>query len=88
MKLNISKRAYHILSDLQTKQFKQVMMKILGLIQNPYPNDSIKLKGYEHYNRVDSGEFRVIYTIEGDDLKIELVGKRNDDEVYKKLKNI
>ena len=85
---NIGLQLENILSDLQTKQFKQVMMKILGLIQNPYPNDSIKLKGYEHYNRVDSGEFRVIYTIERDDLKIELVGKRNDDEVYKKLKNL
>jgi len=88
MKLNLSKRAYQTLSDLQTKQFKQVMMKILSLMQNPYPNDFIKLKGYEHYNRIDSGEFRVIYTIERDDLKIELVGKRNDDEVYRKLKNL
>jgi mRNA interferase RelE/StbE len=88
MNLDISKRAYKTLSDLQTKQFRQVMLKILSLTQNPHPNDFIKLKGYEYYNRVDSGEFRIVYIVEKNSIKIELVGKRNDDEVYKKLQKL
>jgi mRNA interferase RelE/StbE len=43
------------------------------------------MRGY-HYWRVDIGEYRIIYEVEGNTLCIILIGKRNDDEVYKKLR--
>jgi len=45
------------------------------------------LKGHlRDYGRIRSGEYRIIFTIEDNNLKIVLVGKRNDAEIYKILK--
>ncbi len=55
---------------------------------NPLPADYKKLTGYPGYYRVDSGEYRIVYRldIDADLVEVILVGKRNDDEVYKQLK--
>lgn len=75
------------MDGLPPKQFKQVVRKILSLMEEPMPTDSINLSGYP-YRRADMGEYRIIYRVEKDLLKVALVGKRNDDEVYKKLKRL
>ena len=88
LKLDIKRPAYDCLIELQTKQFKQVMLNIIRLTKEPRPHDSQKLAGYP-YHRVDVGEFRIIYDIENEEtVRIVLVGKRNDDEVYKRLRNL
>jgi len=88
LKLDIKRPAYDCLTDLQTKQFKQVMLSIIRLTKEPYPHDSQKLAGYP-YHRIDIGEFRIIYDMENEDtVRVILVGKRNDDEVYKRLRNM
>ena len=51
---------------------------------NLEPHDSKELKGHP-YRGTDIGEYRIIYRVEKDVLKIALVGKRNDSAVYKKL---
>lgn len=55
---------------------------------NPYPQDSKVLMGYPAYRRVSVGEYRIVYRVVDDILLISLIGKRNDDEVYKKLKQL
>ena len=58
----------------------------MGLLSNPEPHDSKLLKGSKDRNRrVDIGEYRAVYRVEGDSLLVLVVGKRNDDEVYKIL---
>ena len=66
------------------KQFKQVVGALFGLLKNPEPHDSRILKGYP-YRRVDIGEYRIVYEVRDEDLRILVIGKRNDDEVYKQL---
>jgi mRNA interferase RelE/StbE len=85
LKISFSSSAVKFLKKMSGKPAKQVKEKLESLIKNPYPNDSSKLIGYPYY-RVDSGEYRIIYIVSGDILEIKIVGKRNDDEVYKKLK--
>jgi mRNA interferase RelE/StbE len=34
---------------------------------------------------VDSGEYRIVYDVTEDAVRIIIVGKRNDDEVYRLL---
>ena len=88
LKLDIKRPAFDCLTGLQARQFKQVMLSIIRLTKDPYPQDSQKLTGYPYY-RIDTGEFRVIYDIEGDEtVRIILAGKRNDDEVYKRLRDL
>lgn len=85
MMLDLSKDARDFLQDLQAKQCKQVMMKILDLLRDAFPADAKHLSGYPGYRRIDSGEFRVCYTAVDKVIRIVIVGKRNDDEVYKRL---
>ncbi|MDA8206374.1 MAG: type II toxin-antitoxin system RelE/ParE family toxin, partial [Thermaerobacter sp.] len=90
MKLLLSKAARDFLETLRPKQFRQVVTTIFRLLSEPYPHDSKQLKGYP-YHRVDiGGEYRAVYEVEGegDALQVLLVGKRNDDEVYRLLNRV
>jgi mRNA interferase RelE/StbE len=75
---------------LQPKIAAQIAKKVLSLNIDPLPVDSKELSGYPGYFRVDSGEYRIVYQFNpSEDLvQIILVGKRNDDEVYKQLKRL
>ncbi len=84
LRLDLSKKTLPFLDKFPPKQFKQVSNKIFSLMTNPEPHDSKELKGYP-YRRADIGEYRIVYRVEGDVLKIAVVGKRNDSDVYKKL---
>ena len=89
LKIEISKRAEKFIRKLPPKQARQVSAKILELRSNPEPHDSKPLKGYEQYRRTDFGEYRIVYFVrEAVVLIVVLVDKRNDDEVYKKLKRL
>jgi len=75
---------------LQPKIAGQIARKVLALGDDPKPRDSAELSGYPGYRRVDVGEHRVIYLYhEGEELvEVLLVGKRNDDDVYKRLRRV
>nr|WP_228041552.1 type II toxin-antitoxin system RelE/ParE family toxin [Planktothrix mougeotii] len=60
-------------------------MKLFSLQTNPFPQDYKKLKGFEESYRVDQGEYRILYIIDDDKIKVFKIGKRNDDEVYQNL---
>ena len=83
---SLSKDAMSFIEKMQPKHAKQVLLKILGLCKDPRPSDSLQLKGNaEGYRRADSGEYRIIYRVYGDFLEVHLIGKRNDDEVYRQF---
>jgi mRNA interferase RelE/StbE len=83
-KLNITRDAYRFVNDLDAKQFRQVVRKAFSLLTDPQPTDARKLQGYDYW-RVDSGEYRIIYHFTAETVYLVLIGKRNDDEVYKDL---
>jgi mRNA interferase RelE/StbE len=35
--------------------------------------------------RLRAGEFRIIFAVDGETVQVRLIGKRNDDEIYKAL---
>lgn len=64
------------------KVHRQITLKIFLLQANPRPPDCKKVGiGY----RVDMGEHRILYTVDDEEriVRVELVGPRNDDEVYR-----
>ena len=79
----LEKRVTKYILCCPIKHQNQLRIKILSLKEEPYPNDHKQLKGYRSYLRVDSGEYRIIYKIDDNSVFIILVGKRNDNEVYK-----
>ncbi len=85
LKLDLSRDALGFIRTLNPKQYRQVIGTVFRLLQNPEPQDSSALIGYP-YHRVDIGEYRIIYNVDRDVLKVFLIGKRNDDEVYRTLR--
>ena len=84
LKLLVSKKAQKFLDDLPPKQFRQIIKKVFALLENPRPHDSEELRGYT-FLRNDAGEYRIIYDVQGDTLRLIVIGKRNDEEVYRQL---
>jgi mRNA interferase RelE/StbE len=86
-KLDGLETVLNFLQGLQPKIAAQIAKKTLSLNVDPLPADSKQLKGYPDLYRVDSGEYRIVYRFKSkeDLVEVILVGKRNDDEVYKKL---
>jgi mRNA interferase RelE/StbE len=85
LKLDLTRDTLDFLEALPGKQYKQIVGTLFGLLKNPEPQDAKKLVGYP-YRRVDAGEYRIVYDTQDDVLRVFLIGKRNDDEVYKELK--
>lgn len=90
--LRLEKDIQPYVSSLPPKHAKQVLTKIMQLMADARPNDSEHLDGYMNCFRVTSGEYRVIYTFSQDDVRVLVVGPRNDSAVYKtferKYKNL
>ncbi len=84
-KLDITKAAGKFVRKLDAKQFRQILSTILKLREEAEPHDSKQLIGSAEYRRVDIGEYRIIYRVEKDTVKIAVVGKRNDDDVYRRF---
>ena len=83
--IELQPAARRFLDTLPPKQFRQVARKIFALADDPVPPDSQLLRGYP-YRRAEAGEFRIVYDLTERSLRIVLVGKRNDDEVYRRLR--
>lgn len=83
--LLVAERVFKLLNDPQqfpAKVYRQLVTKMFLLQFDPRPHDSKRIGiGY----RVDVGEHRILYTVDDNKkvITIELVGPRNDDEIYK-----
>jgi mRNA interferase RelE/StbE len=87
LKISVTKQAARFQEKLKAKQKHQVGRRILALSEDPDPPDSKRLRGsVEGHRRADVGEYRIIYRVDGGTLVVSLIGKRNDDEVYKEMK--
>jgi mRNA interferase RelE/StbE len=78
------KEALRFLKRVPSKHGRQLLAKIGELAADPNPADSKALTGYP-YRRATAGEYRIIYSADDDTLTIVLIGKRNDDDVYRRL---
>ena len=83
LEVDLKPRARKFIEILPPKHKRQVKDRILALLENPNPSDSKKLLGYENYLRADIGEYRIIYRYSKTQVTVVLIGKRNDDEVYR-----
>ena len=89
-RLLIEKRVFDVLKDVKrypAKVHRQITVKIFSLQLDPRPPDCKRIGiGY----RVDVGEHRVLYTVDDEErlVRVELVGPRNDGEIYRLAKRL
>jgi len=87
LRLNLKDHAQRFIKRLPPKHAGQVLRKIAALQKDPLPPDSKQLGG-AIYRRADVGEYRIVYRVADKVLYIPLIGKRNDDDVYRRLKRM
>lgn len=87
LRIDIGKRAEKYLRTLPKKHVRQVSLKLIELQRDPEPNDSKELVN-SAFRRTDVGEHRIVYTFSATTLFIPLIGKRNDDDVYRRLRRM
>ena len=73
------------IESLSGKHACQLIAKIERLAGNPILPQSKILEGYAPLRRLRSGDYRIIYFIDGNVLKVPLVDKRGDDKVYRRI---
>ncbi|HEY4508601.1 MAG TPA: type II toxin-antitoxin system RelE/ParE family toxin [Candidatus Paceibacterota bacterium] len=86
--VDFSRAAERFSLRLPPKRKGQVGRRINALAENPYASDTRELAGFAPLRRADIGEYRIVYRVSERVLHIFLIGKRNDDEVYRKLKRM
>jgi len=86
--INTSPPSEKYFKRLPPKHRRQVAEKMFKLAENPEAQDAKSLRGYKDYYRADIGEHRIIYRWSSVTLFVDLIGKRNDDEVYRKLRRM
>jgi mRNA interferase RelE/StbE len=80
--LRLHKSVFDQLSELQAKQYRQVISAIFDLLKDPRPHYSQPLVN-SPYLRITVGEFLLIYRWDEKCVHVAAFGKRNDDEVYR-----
>ena len=66
----------------QKKERQRIIRRIGQLASNPRPPGSTKLSGHNKY-RIRQGSFRIVYSIEDDELVIVVVKVGNRKDVYR-----
>jgi len=83
--IDLSRQAAGFLESLPAKQARQIAEKLQSLAIDPQALPTEALKGYSPLRRLRAGEYRIIYVVDGQILQVRVIGKRNDDEIYKAL---
>jgi mRNA interferase RelE/StbE len=72
------------LSQINKKEARIIFDKISLLKDNPRPNMSIKLKGYE-FHRLRIGNYRVIYKIDVKNKQVIIIAIKHRAQAYLNL---
>ena len=70
------------LDRLPTERYNRIVSRLISLGDNPRPPRAKKLHGREGY-RIRVGSYRVLYTIDESEKKIEVVSIAHRKEVYR-----
>ena len=84
-KLRIKKSAVKELEIISRKSDRQrIAARIESLAENPRPPGCKKLSGSDRY-RIRQGDFRIVYSVEDDELVVYVVKIGDRKSVYKAL---
>ncbi len=87
LKISLEKRALKALGSFTGKDERRISKKIMALRENPQAPNTCLLKN-SSWRRAKCGGYRIIYRVEEGILRVLLIGKRNDDEIYRVLMRI
>ena len=68
---------------LPSKDGRRILDALDGLCENPRPRGSLKLEGADNLWRIRVGDYRVVYTIEDDELIVLVVRVAHGKDFYR-----
>ena len=74
----------HYLRRIDHQYIPQILRLIDDLSENPFPNQSRKLRGSESSYRIRIGDYRVIYTVDPHARRITVFHVRHRREAYRR----
>ena len=80
-KIVINKIAFKALEKINEPDYSKIKTAIYNLAENPRPAGYIKLKGRDGY-RIRVGDYRIIYNIHDNILKIDIINLGNRKDIY------
>ena len=81
-KIFVKKSAVKELGDIPKKELQKIIKKIQTLSSNPRPQGTQKLSHKEQY-RIRQGDYRIIYSIQDDDLTVRIIKVGHRKEIYR-----
>jgi mRNA interferase RelE/StbE len=72
------------LKKLSGQLVARIMPRLENLASNPRPSGCKKLRGGDHEWRIRVGDYRVVYTIDDAELRVEVTRIRHRNEVYER----
>ncbi|HEY5408970.1 MAG TPA: type II toxin-antitoxin system RelE/ParE family toxin [Ginsengibacter sp.] len=80
--LKIKKSAEKELANFPLEIILSIRDHIIELGNNPFPSGYKKLKGFKNLYRIRSGSYRIIYSIQHDELIIEILKIAHRKDAY------
>ena len=77
----IKRSAEKELDRLPIKVYDRIIKQLISLSDNPRPHGVKKLHGREGY-RIRVGDYRILYVIDDNEKKVEIVSVAHRKEVY------
>jgi mRNA interferase RelE/StbE len=81
-----AERSLQKLATSDNRIAQSIKNKILRLLKDPQPLDSLKMAGHPEYLRIRVGKYRIIYRYDDDKLYIVLIAKR--DIIYEEFAHL
>ena len=81
-KLHFKASVERDLTTIPKKDLKKILKRIEGLTENPRPWSCEKLTGQERY-RLRQGQYRILYSIQDDELIVWVVKVGHRKEIYR-----
>ncbi|MBU1474531.1 MAG: type II toxin-antitoxin system RelE/ParE family toxin [Acidobacteria bacterium] len=72
------------LKNVPKKDLQRIMKRIEKLARNPRPQGYEKISGQDHF-RIRQGNYRIVYSIQDDELTIWIVKIGHRREIYRQL---
>ena len=83
--IEFSRQAADFLTKIPARHAGQIARKIAGFADIPDGLLVKELKGYPGLMRLKSGEYRIVFRMDETIMRVMLIERRNDDEIYKVL---
>ena len=80
--ISVKKSAVKELENIPKKELQKILKKIQALSSEPRPQGSQKLSHKEQY-RIRQGDYRVIYSIDDDNLAVNIIKIGHRREIYR-----